>query len=169
MPCHHFITIKIDDYLAGRLSLDDKNQFDGIIARCSECRRFLEEQRAAYDLIRSVPLPDIPGSYWSGLEKSILAQIDKQDEKPVQRIAAEDAKPRRIWNILIPLAASFLIFLVSLTVSDSPEISGGSETSTIPISEQTGSEPISYASLIECQEIMAISYITASPPGTFGF
>lgn len=169
MPCHHFITIKIDDYLAGRLSPDDNSQFDDIIARCPECRRFLEEQRAAYNLVRSVPLPDIPDSYWFGLEKSILAQIDAREEKPIQKIAAEDAKPRRIWNILIPLAASFLIFLVSLTVSDSPEMSGGSETSVLPISEETGPEPISYASLIECQEIIAISYITASPPGTFGF
>lgn len=169
MPCHHFITLKIDDYLVGRLSPDDKLQFDIIIAHCPECHRFLEEQRAAFNLIRAVPLPEIPETYWSGLEKSILARLEDDEEIPVEKTMAEETKPRRIWNVLIPLAASFLIFLVSLTISDAPDESGAPETATLPAVEEIQPEPTSYANLIECQEILAISYITTSPPGTFGF
>lgn len=168
MPCHHFIELKVDDYLTGRLTPDDKRHFDDIIGRCPDCRNFLEEQRAAYDLIHEVSRPETPELYWSGLEKSILARIESGDIKTINEIAADDAGPHRIWNALIPLAASFLIFLVSLSMGDKVGSIAGSEPTAVNTIE-INSAQTSYANLIESPEIIAISYIAASPPGTFGF
>lgn len=169
MPCHHFITLKIDDYLAGRLKPDDKNHFDDIIGKCPRCRGFLEEQRAVYDLMRAVPSPEIPGSYWSGLEKSIFARLENNEEEPVVEIVNDNDRARNIWNILIPLAASFLIFLVSLTMGDRPTMPTATEIMAVSEIDESRPEQTSYARLIESQELLAISYITTSPPGTFGF
>jgi|GEM_PF-4363678 hypothetical protein len=168
MPCHPFIELKVDDYLTGRLTPDDKRHFDDIIGQCLECRRFLDEQRAAYDLVHEVSRPETPELYWSELENSILARIESSDIQTINEIATDDARPHGIWNMLIPLAASFLIFLVSLSMGDKVGNIAGSEPAAANTFEINAAQT-SYANLIESPEIIAISYIAASPPGTFGF
>ncbi len=169
MPCHHFIELKIDDYLTGRLGPDDKSHFDEIIGQCPDCRRFFEDQKEAYGLISRVPGPRIEGTYWTSLEKSILTQVGDREAVPPEESPAEDGRGRGIWPILVPLAASFLIFLVSLSLSDKTGPSPGTQFAAASTAENNGAEQTSYARLIENQEIVAISYITTSPPGTFGF
>jgi len=166
MPCHQFIELKIDDYLTGRLSPEDKSHFDDIIGQCADCRRFLEDQQAVYDRVHRVPSPEIPDSYWASLEKSILSRIDDRDTVAVDEVPTKDGKDYGIWTILVPLAASFLIFLASLSIGERP---GTSPEATMAIAAEENAGQTNYARLIENQEIVAISYITTSLPGTFGF
>lgn len=143
MKCRQ-VQFYLTDYLSGNLSLNDTRDFEEHLAACATCRLLVQEERELVTILRGLPTPDPGGSYWSGLEQTILEKARIRAAGDVYPAASPLRKRREFpWRLAIPLAASLALFFLSLEDNRYPErMLGTGFPSTASTSQPTRSGEI---------------------------
>ena len=165
MPCRQY-EIYFDNYITGSLNAEQKNHLERHLEICPDCRVALEEEKELLTLLKSSSTPEPGETYWAGLESSILSKtIDKEIIPSDQQGFQEKTLVSSIRRYLIPLAASFILFIGSISVSIGTPTDKSTATSK-------GEEYQLYASGVvsdgkELNPELFASIMTG-PPGSFG-
>lgn len=168
MTCRH-ARIYFDDYVSGRLAANDKARLEEHLNDCIQCRDELEKEKNLLHFLKSDRVPDPGEYYWSNLESSILKKtIEKSNSVTAQRAHPHPQTARSITRYLIPIAASILLLITS--ISDL-----GLKTSPTLISDDS-SYSLSH-DLFDIKERLCLNVqlepellgsIMISPPGALG-
>ena len=174
MPYHHIKTY-IDDYIDGRLSPDEKEQFEKLLASDPASRKMYEHERMIRALLKKSTVPDPGEKYWQNLENNILDRtITRSGDNP----GNANAKRKHLENGIIhflrqaaPLAAAVVLFIVSVLFSSGEKInpmmaSAQSDGDTVKSSDERPESEHRFLS--EQPEFSLLTSIATSPPGTFG-
>jgi len=104
-----------DDYLMHRLASPDKERFEEHLRECPQCRAELDNDRKLLNALKPEEVPDPGDKYWEDLQKNILAKT--VERTPAIPDAAEHKNPvtNVVFNVILPLAASLLLLIASLS------------------------------------------------------
>ncbi|MFH2037230.1 MAG: anti-sigma factor [Candidatus Zixiibacteriota bacterium] len=162
--------IYVDDYLAGVLSPDDKVRFEEHLGQCPDCQRMVDGERRWLEIMRSDKEPDPGEKYWSGLESRIMARTFDDDN--IIQPSFENNKTGRakisFLNYLIPVAAAFLIFALSLNDNLFKHNMTPSESIEIASIDQTKIEYDAKIMINSTKRPEILGTILMSPPGSLG-
>ncbi len=126
MNCRE-IHFYIDDYLSGSFSPGLREEFEGHLQSCFDCRNFADEEKNLMERMRDRAVPEPPPGYWEQLETRIGARV-LADE--IGKIGAEyvpSGSRAAMWRILVPLAAVLVLMFLSFSWK---EPSGGMRASS---------------------------------------
>jgi anti-sigma factor RsiW len=104
---------RIDDWIDGRLSADERREAEAHLAACSHCRGLRDALLAARDALRDAhPEPPLP----AGFEQRLRAALDREDREPTTPESPPAGRRRRwratAWPLAAGLAAAALIAVV---------------------------------------------------------
>ena len=107
---------RIDDWIDGRLSAEERREAEAHLAACAHCRGLRDALLAARDALRDAhPEPPLP----EGLERRLRAALDREDREPAapeppERPSVDRRRRWRAtsWPLAAGLAAAALIAVV---------------------------------------------------------
>jgi anti-sigma factor RsiW len=103
----------IDRYLDGLLSIRDRETFQNHLARCSNCREVLEQEKRVISLIRSLPVQALPPEVLARLEKKTFGNAGERVRIWIYDKLLVPRWPR--WVLGLAAAASVLLILRLVT------------------------------------------------------
>ncbi|HHI03418.1 MAG: hypothetical protein DRP51_08650 [Candidatus Zixiibacteriota bacterium] len=167
MLCRH-VQSYLDDYILSQIDKELADKIDNHLKECLDCQKRLEGNKQLFTVLKSLPTPDPGDYYWQQMEDSILAATvgeNRQNSKLPEQ--AKTGPIGLMQRYLIPLTATFLLFLGSLYFANpvqNPILSGVSaidSSSSYIMAEK--SEEISDRS-----DSHIFTAIVASAPGSLG-
>lgn len=105
MRCDELIS-KISEYLDGKLSTEEKKEFERHLSRCSSCAKELEQTKKTVELCHSLKELPLPEGFSQQLKERLCAQ-----PAPQKRLMPLWLKDRRLYMGVAALAASFVLIL----------------------------------------------------------
>jgi len=120
MSRQHFITY-LFDYLSGDIGLDDRAKIEAYLKDNPEDRQLLEQEKALSNILSEIETPNPGDSYWEDISGNILDRIQPDNPAPSISERQSSINISTITGYLVPLAASLILFIGSLSFTEFSE------------------------------------------------
>ena len=112
MNCHK-VRGMLPHYIGAELSDKKRQQVDGHLKECPDCRAALGQLQQVWDGLAGQPLPQKDEAFWGELTRGVMQEIRKRKPMP----ADEGRTPLFSgWRVLVPATAAAMAVIVGLVV-----------------------------------------------------
>jgi predicted anti-sigma-YlaC factor YlaD len=99
----------LSDYIGAELSDTKRQQIDGHLTECPDCRAALGQLHEVWDGLAGQPLPQKDEAFWGELTRGVMHEIRKRRPMP----ADEKRTPLFSgWRVLVPATAAVAIAII---------------------------------------------------------